>query len=707
MLSPLMFFGLLGLGVPVLIHLINRRQMPPRYLATLRFLDQEDVANSFAPRPRDVLQLLLRLLLIALFVLLMARLIVPSETTAPRALVIVLDNSMSMKREAAPEVTMFEHCQQQIAEMIDGMSEQDMFSFVLVGDRVFIDTGLTRDRQLLKDALSKAWVSDGGSRHLLPCVERGLAELQGQKVIDAAVLVFSDHQSVVYASGDRSPALRELLERGKVSLVLVGDSLPPVDNLSVERAAFHPENVFLGTSSKLTAAVRNRTSQEKTVEVKLLDGSSEGESRAVVLAAGEEVYVDLVHSFDSPVDVACSVEISSDGLDADNVNNLPMRMRKRRQILMIAPPKYQTADEMETSYEGVNLLAYAINPEEVLGLASGVHTSVKRVTPNGLERLSLSLYTTIVLYGVDQLPGEKSLSDLDSYVRGGGGLYIIPDADNSPVKFNETFSPLLGGLEIGVVKEPESALFLSKNEAAVSSPVLLPLMREEWGSPDDITVSRYFGIRSKGTASCVLRAANDDWLGAEMPLDKGRVFLQLFSCDIRDTGMPRSQAFVPMVRAVLDYVAGARDSLRPDIMRAGDTWYTDFLQFRGLGGDISVDGPGKHMFPMTPDGTGVKIHDIFIAGNYSVTHPAKRTGRRRWLAVNPVKGESELNEISEEELSTKLGAGNVSRMAYEEVVNRFSKTREILPWMLMVVFVALIVESVAGAWQSRKRETAT
>ena len=73
MLNPLMLLGLLGLSVPVLIHLINRRRMKPRQLATLKFLDQQDVANAFAPVPRDLLQLLLRLLLLTAFVLLMAR----------------------------------------------------------------------------------------------------------------------------------------------------------------------------------------------------------------------------------------------------------------------------------------------------------------------------------------------------------------------------------------------------------------------------------------------------------------------------------------------------------------------------------------------------------------------------------------------------------------------------------------------------------
>ena len=86
MLYPLMLLGLLGLAVPVIIRLIQRQRLKPQVLATLRFLEQLDVANAFAPVPRDLLQLLLRLLLLLLFVLLMARLALSGREAGPRDL---------------------------------------------------------------------------------------------------------------------------------------------------------------------------------------------------------------------------------------------------------------------------------------------------------------------------------------------------------------------------------------------------------------------------------------------------------------------------------------------------------------------------------------------------------------------------------------------------------------------------------------------
>ena len=157
MLNPLMLLGLLGLSVPILIHLINRRRMKPRPLATLEFLDQQDVANAFAPVPRDWLQLLLRLLLLALFVLLMARMTGPSPVVGPRAVAIVMDNSMSMKRLCPDGKTpLFESHRSRILELIRGMKPGDYFSFALVGDKVFENTGFTSDRAALERAVTNA-----------------------------------------------------------------------------------------------------------------------------------------------------------------------------------------------------------------------------------------------------------------------------------------------------------------------------------------------------------------------------------------------------------------------------------------------------------------------------------------------------------------------------------------------------------------------
>ncbi|MEI6148700.1 MAG: BatA domain-containing protein, partial [bacterium] len=233
MLNPLMLLGLLGLGVPVLIHLINRRRMKPRPLATIQFLDEQDVANAFAPVPRDLLQLLLRLLLLTLFILLMARLTGPSATVGPRAVALVLDNSMSMRKLGPDGKSLFESHRQRILQLVRGMHQGDYFSFTLVGDKVFESTGFTGDRALLERAVTNAWVSDGSGRSVYATIEDSLKELRSKRAPNAALLVFSDQQLRNYPAHAAAAGLAPLLRGSRIKPVFVMDPLTNAPNVEL------------------------------------------------------------------------------------------------------------------------------------------------------------------------------------------------------------------------------------------------------------------------------------------------------------------------------------------------------------------------------------------------------------------------------------------------------------------------------------------
>ena len=505
MLNPWMLLGLLGLGVPVILHLIQRQKMRPELLTTLRFLDKEDVYNVLSRAPRDLLQLLLRLLLLTVFVLLMARGTRTSGEMGPRTLAVILDNSMSMQRKLPDGRTLFDVHKEQIADLFRGMRDEDLFAFMLVGDEVFADTGFTRDRAALEAALAKAEPTDGGGRRLLRTIGRSLKELRSAKALNTAVLVFSDQQKSNYAPEAGDAALGDLMKHGRHQLYLIAEPTERLPNVAVEGAAFHPSRAFLGASSKATATLRNFADKEQSVEVSFKEGAKTDAPRVVALRSNEVAQIDLPHSFDVPVDTACEVAISDDGFDGDNRFRLPMRMKARRQVLLVAPSKYAVREGTATGYTGVDLLALAINPEEALGLPAGVHTSLKRVSPEMLERVPLSSYAVIILYGIAELPNPGSVRDLVTYVTSGGGLYIVPDRDFSPIRFNETFAPLLGNFRLAGLRQLEKAEFLDTNEANLRHPLMLPLAREEWGNPAEITCTAYFDIGRAGDAACALR----------------------------------------------------------------------------------------------------------------------------------------------------------------------------------------------------------
>ncbi len=706
MLNPLMLLGLLGLGVPILIHLINRRRMKPRALATLEFLDQQDVANSFAPVPRDVLQLLLRLLLLTLFVILMARFTAPGSAVGPRALAIVLDNSMSMKRVGPDgKTSLFEQHRASILQLVRGMKEGDFFSFTLAGDQVFDTTDFTSDRALLERAVTNAWVSDGSARGIYPAIENNLKELRSRRAPNTALLVFSDQQTANYPAHLGADGLGALLQGSSAKPIFIQDPIVVNTNIQLQGAEFMPDRVYLGSSAKAVAQLRNRSDMAQVVTVSLKSGSEVADPRIINVASGETACVDMRQTFDSPNDTAWNVNLSEDGYLADNDAYAGIRMLKPRQVLMVVPPDhYPKPEALTVGTNGPDLFACAVNPSEATGEASGqTHVSVKRVGPDDLERKALSMYSMIVIYGLHELAPEV-VQDLAAYVRQGGGLYIIPDTTVRPGSFNRTFEPLLGGIEIGDLREPKIAANLSTDEKPIDDPVFLGLMRGEWGTVSDLSFVRYFELK-QGKARAALRTRDGDVLLAIASVGKGRVCVQAHSWNVQDTSFPRNLSFVSAVHAIINClsVSDAESVGAPDRIRAGAFYRMHLPQFRGLGGQVIFEGPRRYAFDLGSEDTYVTVKDIYVAGAYRATHPGRSAARDRWLVVNGSLEESDPSFMSAEQLSELCGGRPGVAATSGQIAGLFSPRRELTRIFLALVFAALLLET-AGSLIFRRRK---
>ncbi|MDH5198098.1 MAG: BatA domain-containing protein, partial [Gemmatimonadota bacterium] len=97
-LQPLALFGLAGAAIPMLLHLLQRRQPPTVVFPAVRYLVEAEQRHSRRLRLRNLLLLLLRTAIIVMIALAAARPVVPTslgETHAPSAVAVILDNSLS------------------------------------------------------------------------------------------------------------------------------------------------------------------------------------------------------------------------------------------------------------------------------------------------------------------------------------------------------------------------------------------------------------------------------------------------------------------------------------------------------------------------------------------------------------------------------------------------------------------------------------
>lgn len=97
-LQPLALLGLAAVGLPALLHLLQRREPPTVPFPAVRYLAEAERRHSRRLRFRHLLLLLLRTALVGVVVLAAARPVLPlptGGTHAPSALVLVVDNSLS------------------------------------------------------------------------------------------------------------------------------------------------------------------------------------------------------------------------------------------------------------------------------------------------------------------------------------------------------------------------------------------------------------------------------------------------------------------------------------------------------------------------------------------------------------------------------------------------------------------------------------
>src|SRR5262249_52305247 len=124
---PALLGGLLLVGIPVLLHLIMRQK--PRHLLfpAFRFLLQRHRTNQRKLRLRHLLLLALRVLLIALICLALARPKLYSErlnlsADRPAAAVLLFDTSLSMEYAVAGR-SRLEEAKQRALELLDELPE--------------------------------------------------------------------------------------------------------------------------------------------------------------------------------------------------------------------------------------------------------------------------------------------------------------------------------------------------------------------------------------------------------------------------------------------------------------------------------------------------------------------------------------------------------------------------------------------------------
>ena len=137
-LSPWVLGGLAAVGVPILIHLLNKFRVKSTDWGAMRFLNDAVLKNQRKVKLDDLILLVLRCLVIALAVLAFARPVLKGlgvgEGSEPVAAVVLLDYSASMGQSDGAQ-SRFDRAKTEIRSWLDQQDSQSLVALYLAGTR--------------------------------------------------------------------------------------------------------------------------------------------------------------------------------------------------------------------------------------------------------------------------------------------------------------------------------------------------------------------------------------------------------------------------------------------------------------------------------------------------------------------------------------------------------------------------------------------
>src|SRR5688572_29990533 len=153
-LTPLFFLGVAALAAPILVHLVRRTRARKVQFPALVFVRQVPQRTIRRRTLQNILLLLLRCLAILLIVIAFTRPFfsggsAAKDNTAAGATVILIDSSLSMRREQ-----LFAEAQRRVEAALDEARNNEQIALVSFDKRYTVVNRFTPDKNRLRSAVS-------------------------------------------------------------------------------------------------------------------------------------------------------------------------------------------------------------------------------------------------------------------------------------------------------------------------------------------------------------------------------------------------------------------------------------------------------------------------------------------------------------------------------------------------------------------------
>src|SRR3954454_21747706 len=447
-LAPLMLFGATAAGVPVALHFFYRARYKPVPWGAMKFLRLAVEQTSRRLRFQEIVLLILRILVMILLAVALARPFLSSAVTAGKRgeavdAVFVIDLSYSMNaREGAK--TRLDLAKEAALKVIDDLPPNSTVQVVTCTDRA-VAAGPKSPRNLdqAKLLIQNLQVTQQSTDFLGGLTEAGAA-LSRAEGAAKEIYLFSDMQRGGWER--QSSAVRvkceEIKAQGTLFLVRCGSQ--PVHNVSVVDLKPQTDIPHTGARMPFTVLVKNTGTEPVTgltvtlkVDGQPLDKDAQPIER---LGPGETKPVTLTGKIDKAGWRVLTAEVKPDQLDDDNKFDKVVLVREKVRVLVVDGSPNDRDPEKAGSY----FLAHALLPvPEEFRFQYHVQPTVVRaadVGPGSLSDKEVCVLVNCPLGGAGALPADF-VQRLDEFVKEGHGLLVTAGPNVEKAVYNRLLGP--------------------------------------------------------------------------------------------------------------------------------------------------------------------------------------------------------------------------------------------------------------------------
>ncbi len=667
-LTPLFFLGVAALAAPILVHLVRRTRARKVQFPALVFLRQVPQRTIRRRTLQNVLLLLLRCLAILLIVIAFTRPFFSGgssakESTAAGATVILVDNSLSMRREP-----FFAEAQKRAEAAIDEARNNEQLALVSFDKRYAVVNRFTPDKSRMRFAvrnLSAGW--DGtdyeqalrGAESLL-----GEIETSGPKQI----VMISDFQAPGW---NQNTATFKLANTTKLTTIDVGGN-DPVANLAVTNV--EARGVVFGQKylDNLAVHVSNFSDTPRDhVQVDFQINEQTVEKRDISLNSRDTKVIEFTGFNLNDGANRCTIDIVSNDFPADNRFYFTLRRETPAKALIVESASRGRSDSLH--------LQSALTTNDDLPFTFTLK-STGTVDPS-----SISEYALVVLN--DAGPINGALADaLLKFVEAGGQMIV----STGPRTTADSFNSSLQRIAPAVLRE---AVQTKAGESVAITNVKFdhPIFEvfQESGRLAAAHVIGYFRSEPAATAGVLARFEDGSPALVESRTGKGRVIMFTSSLGPSWNDLPLTPLYLPFIHQMVRY-AGAREE---------NSWYglgqTFTVRKENNGQAPAIDTPGGARLTETrntPDG------DLLVTAREPGFYRLRYSAQPGFAAVDTDGAEGDFTKVNFSEFISGVtgGAGaaegtGANRNASGEEV----EGRQRVWWsLLLLALLLLLAESI-------------